>query len=74
MPARRRHGHVHRARARRADSRDRGVADNVKLVAGVVPKSTAVTPVKPVPVIVTNVPPAAGPDVGLMPDTVGARR
>ena len=29
------------------------------------PKSTAVTPVKPVPVIVTNVPPVSGPDVGL---------
>ena len=46
----------------------------VKLVAGVVPKSTAVAPVKPVPVIVTEVPPAAGPLVGLMPVTVGARR
>ena len=41
-------------------------------VAGVVPKSTVVAPVKPVPVIVTRVPPAAGPLVGLMPVTVGA--
>ena len=41
-------------------------------VAAVVPKSTAVAPVKPVPVIVTNVPPADGPLVGLMPVTVGA--
>ncbi len=32
-------------------------------VAGFVPKSTAVAPVKPVPVIVTEVPPAAGPAV-----------
>ena len=30
----------------------------VKAVAAVVPKSTAVAPVKPVPVIVTDVPPA----------------
>ena len=44
----------------------------VEFVAGVVPKSTAVAPVKPVPVIVTNVPPAAGPLVGLRPVTVGA--
>ena len=44
----------------------------VKFVAAVVPKSTAVAPVKPVPVIVTNVPPAAGPLVGLRPVTVGA--
>ena len=32
----------------------------VTSVAAVVPKSTAVAPVKPVPVIVTNVPPASG--------------
>ena len=44
----------------------------VKFVAAVVPKSTAVAPVKPVPVIVTDVPPAAGPLVGLRPVTVGA--
>ncbi len=46
----------------------------VTFVAGVVPKSTAVAPVKPVPVIVTSVPPAVGPVVGLKPVTVGARR
>ena len=44
----------------------------VTFVAAVVPKSTAVAPVKPVPVIVTRVPPAAGPVVGLKPVTVGA--
>ena len=44
----------------------------VTFVAGVVPKSTAVAPVKPVPVIVTRVPPAVGPLVGLRPVTVGA--
>jgi hypothetical protein len=36
------------------------------------PKSTAVAPVKPVPVTVTEVPPAAGPLLGLTPVTVGA--
>ena len=44
----------------------------VKLVAGAVPKSTAVAPVKPLPTIVTKVPPAFGPVVGLRPETVGA--
>ena len=43
----------------------------VTLVAGAVPKWTAVAPVKPVPMIATEVPPAAGPDVGLRPVTVG---
>ena len=43
----------------------------VKLVAGVEPKSTAVAPVKFVPVMVTVVPPAAGPLVGLKAVTVG---
>jgi hypothetical protein len=45
---------------------------NEKLVAGVTPKATAVTPVKPVPVMVTLVPPDAGPFAGLMPVTIGA--
>ena len=40
-------------------------------VAGVLPNLTAVAPVKPVPVIATEVPPAAGPDVGDLPVTVG---
>ena len=44
----------------------------VTSVAAVVPKSTPVAPVKPVPVIVTEVPPAAGPLVGLRPVTAGA--
>jgi hypothetical protein len=35
------------------------------------PKVTAVAPVKPVPVIVTDVPPATGPDAGDTPDTTG---
>src|SRR5262249_16813511 len=46
----------------------------VKFVAGVVPKLTAVAPVKPVPMTVTRVPPAAGPLVGLRPVTAGAAR
>ncbi len=36
------------------------------------PKSTAVAPVKPVPVMVTGVLPPAGPEVGLTAETVGA--
>ena len=40
------------------------VAVHVTLVAGVVPKSTVVTPDSPVPVMVTTVPPPEGPDVG----------
>jgi len=44
----------------------------VKLVAGVVPKLTAVAPVNPVPVILTVVPPVVGPPGGLTPLTVGA--
>ena len=44
----------------------------VTSVAAVVPKSTAVAPVKPVPVIVTDVPPATGPLVGLTAVTAGA--
>ena len=44
----------------------------VTFVAGVVPKSTAVAPVKSVPVIVTGVPPAVVPLVGERAVTVGA--
>jgi hypothetical protein len=40
-------------------------------VAAVAPKLTALTPVKLVPVMVTGVPPAVGPDIGLTPVTVG---
>ena len=46
----------------------------LKLAAAVVPKVTAVAPRKLVPLIVTEVPPAAGPDDGLKPVTVGAAR
>ena len=41
-------------------------------VASVAPNFTAVAPVKPLPVMVTEVPPAAGPWVGLREVTVGA--
>jgi hypothetical protein len=44
----------------------------VMTVAAVPPMVTAVAPVKPVPVIVTDCPPANGPDDGLMAVTVGA--
>ena len=40
----------------------------------VVPKFTAVAPVKPAPEIVTVVPPAKGPSTGLTPVTRGALR
>ena len=43
-----------------------------KLARCVPPKLTAVAPVNPVPVMTTLVPPAAGPDVGPSPVTVGA--
>ena len=44
----------------------------VKPVAAVAPKLTAVTPVKPVPVITTLVPPTSGPLETLSAVTVGA--
>ena len=44
----------------------------VTLVAAVVPNMTALAPVKLVPVMVTEVPPAGGPAGGLTPVTVGA--
>lgn len=43
----------------------------VKLVALLAPNFTAVAPVKPVPVIATDVPPSAGPEVGEIEVTVG---
>src|SRR5678816_2751913 len=43
----------------------------VKLAAFVAPNFTDVAPVKPLPVIVTDVPPPVGPLVGLTLDTVG---
>ena len=48
------------------------VTDNA--VPATVPNFTPVTPVKPVPVTVTTVPPAAGPDTGATVVTVGAAR
>ena len=51
--------------------RDRGGGDDGEAGAAVVPNLTAVAPVKLVPVMVTAVPPAVGPLVGLMPVTVG---
>ena len=44
----------------------------VKPVAAVAPNVTADAPVNPVPVIVTVVPPAVGPEVGEIDVTVGA--
>src|SRR5579862_1886785 len=44
----------------------------VNAAAGTVPKSTAVAPASPVPVIFTLVPPACGPLAGLIPVTAGA--
>ena len=44
----------------------------VKPVAEVAPNVTAVVPEKPLPVMVTVVPPASGPDVGETELTVGA--
>ena len=44
----------------------------VKLVALTAPNFTAVVPVRLVPVIVTDVPPAVGTDVGEIDVTVGA--
>ena len=41
------------------------VADTDPMVAGIDPKSTTVAPEKPLPVMVTVVPPAAGPLLGL---------
>ena len=45
---------------------------NCRLVADVLPKVTAVTPINPVPVMVTVVPPANRPRFGDTPVTVGA--
>jgi hypothetical protein len=44
----------------------------VKLVAATSPKKTPVAPVNPVPVTMTDVPPARVPEFGLTPVTVGA--
>ena len=44
----------------------------VKLAAATPAKVTLVAPVNPVPVMVTAVPPAFGPEFGLTPVTAGA--
>ena len=46
----------------------------LKLAAAVDPKVTAVAPRKLVPLIITVVPPAVGPDDGFKPVTVGVAR
>ncbi len=46
----------------------------MKLVAAVVPKLTALAPVKPVPVMVTEVPPVLGPELGAEAVTLGPAR
>jgi len=48
-----------------------GLKTRVPMLAGTVPKLIAVTPVKLVPKIVTDVPPAKGPPDGLMAVTTG---
>ena len=45
---------------------------HVTLLAGVVPKVTVAPDTKPVPVMVTAVPPLAGPELGEIAVTVGA--
>ena len=47
------------------------VAEVTLKMAGTEPKSTAVAPLKPVPVMVTPVPPSLDPDVGLTEITAG---
>ena len=43
----------------------------VKLAASLAPNLTLVAPVRSVPVIVTVLPPPAGPTLGATPETVG---
>ena len=64
-------GDVDRARADGALTVRLVALTTVSVVPAVEPKSTAVAPVKPVPLTVTKVPPAAGPLVGLTLVTVG---
>ena len=47
------------------------VSETTVKIAGLLPKLTAVTPVKPVPMIVTAVPPPASPRAGSSPVTRG---
>ncbi len=46
----------------------------LKELAGMEPNSTAVVPVKLLPVMLTEVPPVVGPLDGLIPVTLGGRR
>ena len=48
-----------------------GLSTSIEVPGFDAPKSTAVAPVKPVPVTVTDVPPPVGPPAGLTPLTVG---
>ncbi len=48
------------------------VAVSPVIVAVTLPNCTAVAPAKLVPLIVTAVPPAVGPEMGLIPVTAGA--
>ena len=67
------HRDVDRAGPRRGDDRERGAgAVTLIVLPAVVPKSTAVAPVKLVPLTVTVLVPPWGPLVGLTPVTVGA--
>jgi hypothetical protein len=61
-------------RLRRGDRGDPGRRDTLKLDAGTVPKSTWVAPLKPVPLMVTVVPPAVGPDACESDETTGSVR
>ena len=72
VPAGRGDGHVHRARRPAGEVAVIWVSETTVKVAAAVPKSTAVAPVKSVPVMVTEVPPAVGPAFGLTEVTVGA--
>ena len=47
------------------------VPESLTIVPGTVPKSTVTALLRFVPVMVTDVLPPAGPDVGLMLETVG---
>ena len=56
----------------RCRGRDRCAAHDIQFVAAVPPKLTVAPARKPVPVMVTAVPPAAGPVLGAIEVTVGA--
>ena len=69
------HRHVHAAAAPAGATAVIEVAElTVNDVAAVAPNLTAVAPLKLVPVMVTRVPPAVGPPVGLRPVTVAGTK